>query len=404
MRRILPIIAILLTAVLGCKQDSGTGGNAGPAPAIAGISPNYLNPGSPGVEGRISGQNFDGLMSVSLGDGVGVQFQRLSSTEIYVFITVNAAAFPGPRTVIVATTTGGATSAPNLFTVGDNRFPEARFSVSPFRGTKDEVFHFDASKSNDDGQLVDYKWKFGDGRSDHGKKVTHQFGRGGTFEVSLTVTDNRNAAGETSRFVDVDASIPPRPDFTVSPSSGTIDTVFSFDGSRSSDPDGKITHYFWNFGDGASASGQKVQHKFLRNGTFGVALIVTDNSRESNIAARRVDVGGGGPSPSPGPGSACSLGAQNRGLIFGSVVGVNGNTAIVQFPPGTTCANSFYKCGDMRKANTSGLDEFFGIIRSMEDLGNNQFSILNDCPLNWPPVVGQQIFLIHKSCNNNFCK
>jgi hypothetical protein len=408
MRRTFFILTLLiLSGIYGCRQDSGTGGNVGPAPRITGINPTVVNPGTIGVEGRIIGSNFESLMSVNMGDGVIVEdFQRLSNSEIYIFFSVARDTYPGPRTVVVATNTG-AVSAPSLFNVGDNRLPEALFSVVPFRGIKDTPFRFDASKSNDDGGLVSYKWKFGDGKQDTGKVVTHRYSRGGNFIATLTITDNKNESVSSTRFIEVDASKAPIARFNVSPSSGSLDTVFSFDGSSSNDPDGRIAHYFWNFGDGSSGSGALVQHKFKRAGGLGVALTVTDNTGESNVTSKRVDISGGGPGPgpgpNPGPGTTCTSGSGNRGLIFGSVVGVSGNSAIVQFPPGSTCANTFYNCGDMRKANTSGRDEFYGIIRSMTDLGNGQFSILNDCPINWPPAVGQQIFLIFKTCSNNFC-
>lgn len=410
MRRTFFIIALLfLSGIAGCRQDSGTGGNAGPAPRITGVSPNVVNPGTTGVEGRIIGSNFDSILSVSLGEGVFVeQFQRLSSSEIYIFISVDRNTHPGPRTVIVATS-AGASNEEGLFAVGDNRLPEALFSVSPFRGIKDTPFRFDASKSTDDGGILNYKWKFGDGKQDSGKVVTHRYGKGGNFIASLTITDNKGATVSAERFIEVDASKSPVARFTVSPTSGGLDTLFRFDATASSDPDGRITDYFWNFGDGTSARGEQVQHKFQRSGGFGVALTVTDNTREFNVFSKRVDVGGGGggpgpgPGPNPGPGTTCTNTAGNRGLIFGAVVGVSGNSAIVQFSPDSTCANTFYNCGDMRKANASGRDEFYGIVRSMTDLGNGQFSILNDCPINWPPAVGQQVFLIYKTCSNNFC-
>jgi hypothetical protein len=57
----------------------------------------------------------------------------------------------------------------------------------------------------------------------------------------------------------------------------------------------------------------------------------------------------------------------------------------------------------MRKAHTSGRDEFFGIIKSMTDLGGGLFEVYNDCPLNWPPQNGTRVFLYWKPCSNNSC-
>jgi len=404
MRRTAFCFALLIAVLIaGCAQDSGTGsGNTGPGPTISAMTPGVINPGTTGVEGRISGSNFQGLMSVNLGDGVAVeQFTLISNSEIYIFVSVSKDAVPGPRNVIVATTTG-ATTAQSLFNVGDNRVPEAKFTISPFRGIKDDPFRFDASRSNDDGTLVSYKWKFGDGKQDTGRVVTHRYSRGGTFDVTLTVTDNKNTTATSNGRVEVDNSKLPQASFSVSPSTGGLETTFQFDASQSRDPDGKIVNYFWNFGDGSSANGQHVQHKFKFAGAFGVTLTVTDDSREANITQRRVDVGGGGPGPGPG-GGPCTNGASDRGLIFGTVVGVDGFNAIVQFAPDATCANTYYRCGDMRLTGANGLKEFFGIIQAMTDLGGGKFSIYNACPVNWPPDIGASVFLIYKSCSNNFC-
>jgi PKD repeat protein len=57
---------------------------------------------------------------------------------------------------------------------------------------------------------------------------------------------------------------------------GDAPLLVTFDGSSSGDQDGTIVSYKWDFGDGASAEGIKVQHTF-QAGTYAVTLIVTDN-------------------------------------------------------------------------------------------------------------------------------
>lgn len=52
----------------------------------------------------------------------------------------------------------------------------------------------------------------------------------------------------------------------------------AFDGTVSEDPDGRISRYFWDFGDGVTASGARVDHTYTRAGTFTVTLRVLDDS------------------------------------------------------------------------------------------------------------------------------
>jgi chitodextrinase len=50
-----------------------------------------------------------------------------------------------------------------------------------------------------------------------------------------------------------------------------------FDGSGSSDSDGVIVTYSWDFGDGSAATGPLVSHTYSESGEFAVTLTVTDD-------------------------------------------------------------------------------------------------------------------------------
>jgi len=41
--------------------------------------------------------------------------------------------------------------------------------------------------------------------------------------------------------------------------------------------DGTIVNYFWDFGDGANATGVTVEHAYVDNGAYTVTLTVTDD-------------------------------------------------------------------------------------------------------------------------------
>ncbi|RJX24059.1 MAG: PKD domain-containing protein [Desulfobulbus sp.] len=66
--------------------------------------------------------------------------------------------------------------------------------------------------------------------------------------------------------------------------------LVKFDGSGSQDPDGTIAGYQWNFGDGASATGKVVSHKYSRRGVFTVTLTVTDDKGATGTDTAKVTV------------------------------------------------------------------------------------------------------------------
>jgi large repetitive protein len=51
-----------------------------------------------------------------------------------------------------------------------------------------------------------------------------------------------------------------------------------FDASGSSDADGEVLSYRWDFGDGVSLSGEKVLHAFAEPGVYTVRLTASDGS------------------------------------------------------------------------------------------------------------------------------
>ena len=57
----------------------------------------------------------------------------------------------------------------------------------------------------------------------------------------------------------------------------TVGTTLTFDASKSTDNVGIIS-YEWNFGDGTTAKGVKVTHKYTKSGTYNVTLTVKDSA------------------------------------------------------------------------------------------------------------------------------
>lgn len=77
------------------------------------------------------------------------------------------------------------------------------------------------------------------------------------------------------------------------------DLTCTFDGAGSSDGDGLITGYTWQFGDGSTAVGTQVRHRFPAADTYNVTLTVTDDA--GAIAWTQEAVAVSVTSSSPGP-------------------------------------------------------------------------------------------------------
>jgi PKD repeat protein len=99
---------------------------------------------------------------------------------------------------------------------------------------------FTSTSSDPDGTIASYAWTFGDGATSTAQNPSHTYGAGGTFTVTLTVTDNRGATGNASHTVTVTAPPPPnRPPSVVAggDQSVLIGALFSLGGASFSDPD-----------------------------------------------------------------------------------------------------------------------------------------------------------------------
>jgi PKD repeat protein len=73
-------------------------------------------------------------------------------------------------------------------------------------------------------------------------------------------------------------------------SSSAKDLTASFDASGSSDPDGSIVSYVWDFGDGSTATGKTTTHTFAKAGSYTVKLTVADNRGATNVVSKSVSV------------------------------------------------------------------------------------------------------------------
>ncbi len=78
--------------------------------------------------------------------------------------------------------------------------------------------------------------------------------------------------------------------FNTIPDNGEAPLIISLDASESSDPDGQVVSYSWDFGDGTNTTGVNVSHTYLDAGTYTVTLTVTDNLGATAVTTKNIVV------------------------------------------------------------------------------------------------------------------
>jgi PKD repeat protein len=105
----------------------------------------------------------------------------------------------------------------------------------------------------------------------------------------LTVTDDDDATDDETHTISVTTNVAPTAAFTFS----CAELECGFDGSGSSDSDGSIVEWAWDFGDGSpvdTTSGAIVSHTYAQAGDYTVVLTVTDDDGATDDATQIVSV------------------------------------------------------------------------------------------------------------------
>jgi PKD repeat protein len=259
-----------------------------PATVVApGTAVSFDATGSTDPEGTIIDYSW------SFGDGTPID-DAGTSTSIQ-----RAYATRGTYTVTLTVTNnfGQTNTTTHTITVDDP--PTAVFTSSPPSvAAPGATVNFDASASApgaSGGTINDYSWNFGDGTPVDDTSATaaasHAYATPGTYTVTLTTTDDLGVTGTTTEQITVDA---PTAAFTISPNTPAPGSSVSFDASGSTDPEGTIGDYSWNFGDGTpvqdAGGGAAVQHTFASRGSYTVALTVTNNYGQTSTSTHAVTV------------------------------------------------------------------------------------------------------------------
>ncbi len=254
----------------------------GPATALVGETVIFDSDGSYAQEGTITDYIWDFEV-----DEVPMLTQSAESTIAHVYDT------PGIYRVslTVVDDEGRTDTATRTITVEEittNQPPVAVIN-GPVTASVGETVTFDSEGSEDpDGEIVSYRWDFGDSNPSNmvqlaqsgDSTMAHVYSASGTYQVTLTVVDDDGARAEATQVIAIEGPALNQPPQAVinAPTSGTVGETLTFDGSSSSDPDGTIDSYSWDFGDGSDpVSGDNVSHSYSTADNYTVSLTVTDD-------------------------------------------------------------------------------------------------------------------------------
>ncbi len=171
----------------------------------------------------------------------------------------------------------------------DNSPPRAIFETEVSQVDVGDVVSFDATNSSDkDGEITAYHWDFGDGEETLGKTAIHIYKDFGVFNVTLTVTDD---LGKKSIYVQtIVVNGLPRAVIRAEPEVQFIGEAIAFIADQSTDPDGNLASFLWDFGDGNRSTQPNPMHTYGDVGSYMVTLTVTDNRGAQDADTRFVRV------------------------------------------------------------------------------------------------------------------
>jgi chitodextrinase len=171
----------------------------------------------------------------------------------------------------------------------ENLPPRAVFEATSTSTNAGDMINFDASNSSDDdGAIATFHWDWGDGFEGFGPRADHTYARWGTYNVTLTVTDDRGKKSIYVQTIVVNAM--PIAVIDLAPRSQFVGEPVMLSADRSIDPDGRVTAYEWNFGDGNGSTTRNVDHTFVGVGRYEVSLRVWDDRGASSKATDFVEV------------------------------------------------------------------------------------------------------------------
>ncbi len=154
-------------------------------------------------------------------------------------------------------------------------------------------------------------------------RTTFSSSLSGTFTINVTASSSGYRNGADSVQVTV-VNTPPTAYFTASPMSGQAPLEVDFDALGSSDIDGSIASYSWDFGDSKTGDVEKLTHTYKTPGKYYPTLTVTDNLGLSNTYSSEISVSAFPTLSVTLASSPISVGVDQSSTITVTVTGADG--------------------------------------------------------------------------------
>lgn len=144
-----------------------------------------------------------------------------------------------------------------------------------------------SSYTTDGDAITVYGWDWdGDGSYDTtGVTASHTYDVAGTYSITLRIIDEDGHTDTETKQVTVSNNDPPVANFSFSINGKTV--TFT---DESTDSDGSIVNWTWNFGDGNLSYEQNPQHQYADYGNYTVTLTVKDNAGATDSISKYVNI------------------------------------------------------------------------------------------------------------------
>jgi gliding motility-associated-like protein len=131
----------------------------------------------------------------------------------------------------------------------------------------------DLSATDGTHPIVKWVWVYGDGKEETvtAPPFIHKYENGGTYNVSLQITDSKGCTDSYSGNRAISISNP-KASFTTADTSSCPGKPVNFKNTST----GENLQYSWSFGDGSTGMQQSPVHHYLHDGSYTVNLLISD--------------------------------------------------------------------------------------------------------------------------------